>query len=101
MRHDAAHRVFTHADVNNIRIAFGDRDRADRTGLEETIGNVTPTDSHVLGLPETAAGRSHVIGLRIAHDAGTGIRTPAAKRTNRAPLHDLENAVVIIRRRAL
>src|SRR5690349_17054336 len=101
MRHHAAHRVFAHADVHDVRIAFGDRDRADRTGLEKTVGDVAPTDPHVFGLPQTAAGRAHVISLRVANDAGPGIRTPATKRTNRAPLHDLENAVVIIRRGSL
>src|SRR5689334_5242612 len=93
--------MFTRADVDDVGIAFGNRDRADRTGFEETVGDVAPTDPHVFSLPKTAAGRAHVIGLRIANDAGAGIRTPATKRTNRAPLHDLENAIVIIRRRSL
>jgi hypothetical protein len=55
-----------------------------------------PTDAHVVGFPETAAGGSHVIGLRIANHAGSGHRTPAAKRTNRAPLQRFENGVVIV-----
>src|SRR4051794_13724334 len=90
MRHHAAHGVFTHADVNDIRITLGDSDRAHGTGLEITIGDVAPTDTHVLGLPETAAGRSHVVSLRIADHTRTSYRTPTTKRTGRSPLQRLE-----------
>src|SRR5262245_19322500 len=90
MRHHPAHRVFTHADINDIRITLGDGDRAHGAGLEVTIGDVAPANAHVVGLPETAAGRSHVIGLRIANHAGAGHRSSTTKRSNRSPLQWFE-----------
>ena len=54
------------------RITFRDGDGADRAGLEITIRDISPGDSHVVGLPQPAASRSHVVGFRIAHHAGSG-----------------------------
>src|SRR6185503_16774831 len=96
MRHHAAHRVFAHADVNNVWIVFGNCHRADGTGLEETVGDVATTETHVLCFPKTAASRSHVVSLRIADDATSRHRASTAKWANRAPLQRFENGVVIV-----
>src|SRR5205085_7303612 len=99
MRHHAAHRVFTHADVNDVWIALGNSNRADRPSLKVTVGDVSPTDSHVFCFPETAASRSHVIGFGIANDARAGVRASTTKRSDRPPLERFENSVVIVGRR--
>src|ERR1700754_772744 len=96
MSHHTAHRVLSHACVNHVRIAFSDGDRTDRTCFEKSVRDVSPTHSHVVGFPKTASSRAHVIGLRIANNAGAGNRTSATKRTNRTPFHCFENCVVII-----
>src|SRR2546423_6402791 len=101
MRHHAAHRVFTHTDVHHVWIAFGEGDCSDRTGLEETVRDVSPTDSHVLCFPETSASRSHVISFGIADDTGARVGSSATKRSDRSPFQRFENSVVVIRRRAL
>src|SRR5438445_13211256 len=101
MSHHTAHSMFTHADINDVWVAFGACHRADRTCFKKTIRDVTPTDSHVIRFPETAARGAHVIGLRIADDSGGTIRTPAAKGANRSPFQRFENGVVIIRSRRL
>ena len=99
--HHTAHRMFTHAHIDDVRIAFRNRDGSNRTGLEKTIRDVTPTDSHVICFPETAARGAHVIGFRIADNSGGTIRAPAAKGANRSPFQRFENGVVIIRSRRL
>ncbi len=96
VRHHAAHCVFAHADVNNVRVAFRNSHSADGTGLEVAVGDVAPTDAHVVCFPETAASRSHVVSLRIADNATAGDGTSPAKWTNRTPLQRFENGVVII-----
>ena len=73
VRHNAANGMFAHPDIDDVRVALGDGDRTDRAGLEIAVRDVPPADAHVLGLPEPAAGRSHVISLRVADDAGAGI----------------------------
>ena len=73
VRHDAADGVFAHTDIDDVRVALGDGDGTDRTRLEEAVRDISPADAHILGLPEPAAGRSHVISLRVADDAGAGI----------------------------
>src|ERR1043165_9155243 len=99
MRHHATHRVFTHADVNHVRIVLGYGNRANRPSLKISIRDISPTDPHVLGLPQPASGRPHVVSLGITHDTGPTIRPPTTKRTNRPPLKRLEDGVVIICRR--
>ena len=71
MRHHTAHRMFTHANVNHIRITFGDSYGADGTGFEVTVGDIAPGDPHVVRLPKTATGCSHVVGFGIANHAGS------------------------------
>jgi hypothetical protein len=61
--------MFAHADIDHIRVAFRNRHRADRTGLEITIRNVSPADAHVISLPQTATSGSHVVGLWVADHA--------------------------------
>src|SRR6185369_330676 len=93
MRHHTADSVFTHADVNDIRITLGNGDRAHRARLEKAIGDIAPAQTHILGLPETATGRSHVISLRITDHPGTAYRSSTTKRSNRSPLQRFENVV--------
>src|SRR4029078_6022190 len=73
MSHHAADSMFTHPDVNNIRITFGYGDGANGTGLKISVRDIAPTDSHVVCLPQTTAGCSHVIRLRIADYASARI----------------------------
>ena len=101
MRHHAAHRMFAHPDVNNIRIAFGNGNRANRTGLKKSIGDIPPRDAHVIGLPKASARGAHVVSAGIAHYTAARVGTPAAKRPDRTPFHSFEYTVVIIRRRTL
>ena len=52
--------------------------------------------AHVVRFPESASGRSHVVGFDIADYAGARDRTSAAKRTNRAPFQGFEDRVVVV-----
>src|SRR5216684_19149 len=88
--------MFAHADIDHVRIAFSNRHRTDGSGLEEPVRDISPTDSHVIGFPEAAAGRAHVIGFGVADDSSGAIRTTATKRANRSPFERFKDGVVII-----
>src|SRR6185312_5632975 len=72
MGHHASHCMFTGADIHDVGIAFCNCDRPDGSRLEIAIGDIPPTDSHVISLPQTATRRAHVISLWIADDSGAG-----------------------------
>src|SRR5258705_7436156 len=101
MGHHTTDCMFSHADVNDIRIAFGYSHSTDRTGFEITIGDISPGDSHVICFPKAATRGPHVIGFWIAHHSEAGIGTPTTEWTNGSPFNCFENAVVIIRRPGL
>src|SRR5215210_5806158 len=101
MSHHTAHGMFAHSDIDDIRIAFGNSDSTDGTSFKITIGDISPTDPHVVGFPETATSRPHVIGFGIAHHSGPRNRTPATKRADRSPFNCFKNSVVIISSSAL
>src|SRR5262245_13145389 len=91
--------MFAHTDVHHVRIAFCDSHSTNGASLKESIRDVTPTEAHVVGFPKPSAGRSHVISLRVANDAGGANRSATAKWANRSPLERFENGVAIIRGR--
>src|SRR5215510_4111393 len=94
--HHATYSVFTHADVNNIGVAFGHCDRANRASLKITIRDVAPADTHVLRFPQPSAGGAHVIRLWITDHAAGRHGPAAAKWSNGAPLNCFEDGVVVI-----
>src|SRR5829696_3164030 len=96
MRHHTADGMFAHADIHDVWIAIGDRNRANGARLEITIRDISPAQSHVVRFPDTASSRAHVVGFGIAYNANTGDGTAATKRTDRAPFHCFENGVVVI-----
>ena len=67
LSHDdiAAQAVGAGGHIDDVRVALGDRDRADRGAAEITVGDRPPVVAVVGGLPDPAAGRTHVEGARV------------------------------------
>ena len=84
-RQVAAQARLAHADVDDVRIRLRDGDRADRSGPEEAVRDVAPGHAGVVGLPDAAAGRAHVVDERLAGDAGDRRHAAAAIRADAAP----------------
>ena len=66
----AANAGLTRADEDEIRVGFGDRDRADRSRGDLEVRHREPLLAAVDGLPEPAAGRTEIGFLRAPLDAG-------------------------------
>src|SRR4029078_8176505 len=78
------------ADVDHVGIGGGDRDRADRRVVNLAVGDRLPRDSCVGRLPETAAGRAHVVLVRPHRAAGHRDRAAAARGSETAPAERAE-----------
>ena len=85
-----ADRRFTGTDIKDIVIRFGNRHRADGAHFEVVVGKVLPGRTRVFGLPNTTAGRAHVIQHWIVRHAGYCRHPPAAIRADQAPLEAFE-----------
>src|SRR6266446_2054368 len=86
MRHIAAHRLLTTANIDHARVGFTDGDRADRTA-EKTVGDILPSVAAVAGAPNAAASRAEIIQERLAGHSGNRAGTAAAKWPNESILH--------------
>ena len=78
------------ADVDDVRVGLGDRDRADRAGPEAAVGDGLPVAPAVGRLPDAAAGRAEVEGARLAGHARDRRDAAAAEGTDRPELEPLE-----------
>src|SRR5581483_110106 len=92
VRHVAADAALAHPDVDHVRVALGDRDRADRRALEEPVRDVLPVVAAVAGLPHATAGRAEIEGVAGARVAGHGSHAPAAERAGLPPFELVEDA---------
>ncbi len=61
----AAQLDFAHAGIHHVRLRFGDGDRADRRGLEESVRHRSPGDSPIGRFPKSAARRAEVVLVRV------------------------------------
>ncbi len=98
VRHVAADRLLAAADVDHVRIPGANGNRADRAA-EEAIGDVPPRAAAVLGLPYTAAGRAHVVGLTVGGNPGDRSAASAAVRADLAPFERGERSRRCVRLR--
>jgi hypothetical protein len=80
-----AHVGFTRADVNDLRIAWRYRDRADRTDILG-VENRFPGSPGVVTLPNAAIDRAEVEVIRFAGNAGYRKRATATKRPDQPPV---------------
>src|SRR6185503_4069351 len=71
---------FAGADIHNVGIGLGNRDRADRGELF-LVGHGNPIDAAVGRLPHPAADTAEVIGIRLANGSGDGQNASAAEWT--------------------
>ena len=92
VRDVAADRLLARAHVEDVRVRFRYRDRADRARLEVLVGNDLPVRAAVRRLPDAAARRAEVIDQRLmAHaghrrDASAAVRADASEFEAREPV---------------
>ncbi len=91
--HHSPDGMFSHPYIDHVGVGRRHCDRPDRAALEESIGDVTPGNPHVLGLPHSATGDTHVVGLRITRYPRSRDRPASPERPDRAPLDRLQQAV--------
>src|SRR5215831_2587224 len=84
-REIATQASLAHPDVDDVRIRLRDGHGADRAGVKVSVRHVVPRQAGILCLPDTAAGRAHVVDERLRGDAGDSGDTPAAEWTDVPP----------------
>src|SRR5205823_621628 len=82
--------VFSSADVDDVRVGRGDRDRADggdlgRAAFHASVGDVAPRLAAVGGLPHAAVRRAEVEDARVNGIAGDSDGASAAIRADVSP----------------
>ena len=82
---------FPAADVNDVRIRRGHRQRADRS-RRLIVEDRVPGDAVVGRLPHAAVGGGDVEDVGLLRDAGRGLHAPAAERPDGAPAQFLEDS---------
>ena len=85
----AHHADVAGADVDDVGLRWRDRHGADGGDRAHPVEDGRPDDASVDGLPNAAAGRSHVVDRGIAGDARHGGDAARAKRSDLTPAHGL------------
>lgn len=89
MRDINTNRGFARAGVDDVRIRFRDRQRADRSGVEVAVGDIAPVLPGVVRLPDATRAGAEVEGADIAGVAGHSDDAPAAEGSDTAPASDV------------
>ena len=84
---------FAAADINDVGVREGHRNRPDRAG-RLVVEDGRPGAPRVDGLPHAAVHHPHIEGERLARDAGQRLGPPRAHRADVAPPHLREQAGV-------
>ena len=90
----AANVCLAGADVDHVRVRRRDRDRANRRGVDQSVGDRPPGHAAVGCLPQTAAGGAHVVLVGSRDAAGHGNRSTAASRSHAAPAERAERSSI-------
>lgn len=89
VRNINANRRFASAGVDDIRIHFRDRQRADRSRIEVAVGDIAPVLPTVVRLPDATRAGAEVEGADVAGVASNGDDPPAAEGSDTAPASDV------------
>jgi hypothetical protein len=57
--------MFTHANIDNVGIAFGYRHRTNGAGSKKSIGDISPMLACIAGFPKSSTRSTKVIGERV------------------------------------
>src|SRR6267378_6757786 len=92
----AANASLSRADINNVWIGFGNRERADgRRSVLLLVEERLPVEAAIGGLPDAACNAAKIISVVLADDTGNGENPPAAKRPDEAIGEPLPRALVL------
>src|SRR5579884_2623328 len=75
---------FSAADINDVRIGWGKRERSDGA-CRLPIEDRRPCATEIVGLPNAAAVRRHEEHIRLVRNAGDRLCASGAERANAAP----------------
>src|SRR5262249_44398622 len=78
------------ADIDDVRIGIGHRDRSDRASLELAVRDVVPAIAAIGSLPDAATRRTEVIDHRLRRHTRDCRDAPTAAESERAVLETLE-----------
>ena len=93
----AADAGFAGADVDDVRIGFGDGDGADGgRGVFCFVEDGLPVEAAVSGLPDSAGYCAEVVGVVLADDAGYGYYAASAEGADQAVLEGFPGIFVFI-----
>src|SRR5437867_3210324 len=95
-REISAETRFAHSHIDDIRIRLGDRYRAHGSRAEEAVGYVVPRHAGVLGFPDAAAGRTHVVDERPRGDTCNRGDASATVRADAAPMERFRESRLLL-----
>src|SRR5712664_4946155 len=92
----AADARFPGANINNVGIGFGNRERADgRRSVLLFVKERLPVEAAIGGLPDAACNAAKIISVVLADDAGNGENASTAKWPDEAIGEPLPRALVL------
>src|SRR6266481_9028092 len=93
----AADARFPGADINDVGIGFGNRDRTDgRRSVFLFVKESLPVEAAIGGLPDAGCHAAKIIGVVLADDAGNGENASAAEGSDEAIVEPFPRTFVFV-----